>query len=270
MKILITGGCGQCGSALTALPHQKVFLDREGCVEILGNSEFVQGDLGDITALQKAMSGCNAVVHLAAASSPSSPWDEVLRDNIIGTQNVLEAARKAGVERVVFGSTNHVVGMHEVENAPEIYGLGPKIVLTRSAEPHPDSLYGVSKLYGEHLGRFYAETGGPKFYALRIGSLVWEDHPFAHAERGVLSGEWKRNSPKYDLMVQRLKCLWISKRDFVQIVDLCLSYDALRYDTFYAVSNNPRRWLDIEYARSALGYVPQDNAENWTEPPKAG
>jgi len=214
------------------------------------------------------MGGCNAVVHLAAASSPSSSWDEVLRDNIIGMQNVLEAARIAGVERVIFGSTNHVVGMYEAEHAPKIYGLSPKILLTRGAEPRPDSFYGVSKLYGENLGRFYSETGGPKFYALRIGSLVREDHPFAHAERGVLSGEWERNSPKYDLMVQRLKCLWISKRDFAQIVDLCLSYDALSYDTFYAVSNNPRRWLDIEYARSALGYAPQDNAEDWAEPPK--
>jgi nucleoside-diphosphate-sugar epimerase len=141
-------------------------------------------------------------------------------------------------------------------------------MLTQDANVRPDSFYGVSKAFGENLGRFYAENGGPKFYAIRIGALVHEDHPYAHAERGVISGKWERDSPQYNLMVKRLKSLWISKRDFVQLINLCLQYNAPNYDSFYAVSNNPRRWLDIEYPRKRLGYEPQDNAEEWLSPPQ--
>jgi len=268
MKVLITGGSGQCGSALVALPHDKILFDREKRPNNPSDSQFIQGNLDDINILAKAMDGCNAVIHLAAASDINSSWDEVLKENIKGTNNVLEAARITGVERVVFASSNHVVGMYEVEHAPEIYELGHNHLLTQDANVRPDSFYGVSKVFGENLGRFYAENGGPRFYAIRIGALVHEDHPYAHAERGVISGEWERDSSQYNLKVKRLKSLWISKRDFVQLINLCLEYNAPCYDSFYAVSNNPRRWLDIEHPRRKLGYKPQDNAEEWLTPPQ--
>jgi len=268
MKVLITGGSGQCGSALVALPHDKILFDREKRPDNLSHSQFIQGDLGDTNILIKALEGCDAVIHLAAASKINSSWDDVLKENIKGTNNILEAARMTGVERVIFASSNHVVGMYELEHAPEIYELGHKHMLTQDVTVRPDSLYGVSKVFGENLGRFYAENGGPKFYAIRIGALVHEDHPYAHAERGVISREWERNSPQYNLQVKRLKSLWISKRDFVQLINHCLYYDGPDYDSFYAVSNNPRRWLDIEHPRKKLGYEPQDNAEEWLSPPQ--
>jgi nucleoside-diphosphate-sugar epimerase len=267
MKIFITGGCGQCGSALATLPQHKVFFDRKQCSDDLNGFDFIQGDLQDASELTEAMDGCKFVIHLAAASETNSSWDEVLKSNIIGTKNILDAAKLSGVDRVIYASTNHVVGMYELDNAPEIYELGYKKKLTRDAEIRPDSLYGVSKAFGEQLGRYYSEIGGPKFYAVRIGALVREDHPYAHAERGVLSGKWSRNSPQYDLMVKRLKSLWISKRDFRQLITLCLYYDGPSFDIFYGVSDNHRKWLDIEYARTALGYKPQDNAEIWRYPP---
>jgi nucleoside-diphosphate-sugar epimerase len=266
MRILITGGSGQCGAALVNLPFEKVFYDYQPFQAESFESKFVLGDINDVTKLTAAMKGCNAVVHLAAASSLNSSWESVLENNIIGMKTTMEAARSIGVERIIFASSNHVVGMYEVENAPEIYELGKKKILSVDSEIRPDSFYGVSKAFGEQVGRYYSETGGPKFIALRIGALVQEDNPYAHAERGVLSGTWKRNSSYYTQKVNRLKSLWISKRDFVQIVDLCLFYDGPNFNIFYALSDNPRRWLDIEHTKTALGYQPEDNAEDWKSP----
>jgi nucleoside-diphosphate-sugar epimerase len=195
----------------------------------------------------------------------------VLENNIEGIANVLEAARIARIEPVVFLSSNHVVGMYELDNAPAIYELNHRIVVDRRAAVRPDSYYGISKAMGEDLGRVHAESGGPRFYAIRIGSVrrAHEDHPFAYAEHGVRDGKWDRGSPEYAIQEKRLKALWLSRRDFVQLVDKCLQYDGPPFDVFYGVSDNPRRWLDIGHARRALGYEPQDNAELWIGPPEA-
>ena len=266
MRVFITGGCGQCGTALQALPHRRMFYDRRACPEILAEEKFIQGDFSDVSFLSTAMKGSNAVIHLAAESEVESQWEDVLESNIVGMRNTLEAARIAGVERFIFASSNHVVGMYELDMAPEIYELGHGLMLSHQIEICPDSIYGVSKAFGENLGRFYVEKYGLKFCALRIGSLVSEDHPYAHAERGVVSGAWKRNSHEYDLQVKRLKALWLSHRDFVQLIEKCLAYDRNKFDIFYAISGNSRRWLDIEHARLCLDYIPMDNAEDWSSP----
>lgn len=269
MKIFITGACGKCGTALVALPYDKVFFDRLGCVSELLGEHFVQSDLNDIDVLAEAMQGCDAVIHLAASTSPESTWEETLRNNIEGTRNVLKIACDMGVEWFILASSNHVVGMYEVDNAPQIYELGHGIVVDRHAPIRPDSYYGVSKAFGESLGRYFAENGGPKFYAIRIGAVqgAEDDHPYAYAEDGVKKGLWERGSEAYQLKEKRLKAIWQSRRDFVQMIDLCLQYDGPTFDIFYGVSDNPRRWLDIEHAKAVLGYQPQDNAEHWTSPP---
>jgi len=187
MRVCITGGCGICGTALVALPHERVFLDCRGAVPALAGNSFFQTDLSQYSELVTCFRECDAVIHLAGSSAVESSWEEVLTNNIEGTRNVVQAASDARVERVIFASSNHAVGMYEIENAPRIYELDHGLKIGSDCPPMPDSYYGISKVFGEATGRYFAENSGPKFYALRIGSVRahFEDHPFAYAERGV-------------------------------------------------------------------------------------
>ena len=124
---------------------------------------------------------------LSRTSTPSStspprpaletPWEDVLHNNIVGTYNVFEAARQAGVSRVVFASSNHVIGMYELDGAPGLYETDDDRSYDHTAEQRPDSLYGVSKAYGEALGRMYMERYGLRVFCLRIGAVRAHDDP---------------------------------------------------------------------------------------------
>lgn len=263
-KIFITGAFGTVGTALADLPVGKVLFDREIPSGFQGRPNVVRGDIQDRALLEKAMRGCAAVVHLAASASPLSSWEDILKNNILGTQALLEVAKAAKVERVIFASSNHVVGMIEIENVPRIYEAGHGIMLTKEAEPRPDSYYGVSKLFGENLGRYVAEKeDGPKFYSLRIGGLLGEKNEYLYgfADKDVKAGKYKKGSDDYKRSGRRLRALWLSRRDMVQLVQLCLDYEGPSFDIFYGVSDNPTRWLDIEYAKKQLGYLPQDSGD---------
>lgn len=241
-KIFITGAFGVVGTALLDLVGEKVLFDKQIPAEFQGRADVMAGDIRDTELLQSSMAGCTSVVHLAASASIESSWEQVRENNILGTQAVLEAAKAAKVERVIFASSNHVVGMVEMENKPHIYEAGHGIMLTKESEPRPDSLYGVSKLFGENLGRYFAEREhGLKFYSLRIGGVLREGHEY------------------YGKDEKRMRAIWLSRRDLLQLVQGCLSYDGPPFDIFYGVSNNPTRWLDIEYAGKQLGYRPQDS-----------
>ena len=143
------------------------------------------------------------------------------------------------------------------------------LTVDRSAPPRPDSMYGTEKLYAEGLGRLAAEAHGLRFYALRIGAVrdPAHDHPYGDAEAGVEAGEFDRDSQAYRQQVARLKALWQSRRDFAHMVDRCLRDDTVAFDVFYGVSDNDRRWLDIDHARAVLDYDPRDNGEEWDAPP---
>jgi nucleoside-diphosphate-sugar epimerase len=197
-------------------------------------------DLTDYAALRPAFDGVDSVVHLAAASDPDSSWSDVLDANIIGTRNVFEATREAGVAQVVFASSNHAMGMYEVEGAPEIYRHDPaKSLVDEHADSRPDSLYGVSKGYGELLGRYYVERHGLRVICLRIG-WVWEkDEP-------------PINHP-------RAEAIWLSQRDCAQLVSRAIDADDVKWAVVYGISNNPRGFFDLASAREILGYEPQDS-----------
>lgn len=265
MKVLITGASGKCGTALVRLPYENIYFDRREFPGLLKNGAFIRGGLDNAALLKESMEGVDVLVHLAASPSPESTWDEVLENNITGAQRVFQAAVESGVKKVIFAGSNHIVGMYELENAPGIYESGHGIMLDKNVEVRPDSYYGVSKAFGENLGRYYAEKGHFQFLSIRIGAVLdaENDHPFAYAEKGVERGEWERGGSRYLTMEKRLKAVWCSRRDFVQMVDLCIRYEKRHFDIFYGVSNNDRRWLDIGYAEKELGYRPEDNAETW-------
>jgi len=260
MDVLITGGAGTVGTAITdALADDDRYaltsLDREEHPD--PDVASVIADATDYDDIRPHFDGVDAVVHLAYAPlDVGGPWERTIEwlethaANLRMHANVIRAAIDAGVDSLVYASSNHAVGMYEVANAPDIYYQEFDLTVDRSASPRPDSMYGT-------------------FYALRIGAVrdPAHDHPYGDAEAGVEAGEFDRDSQAYRQQVARLKALWQSRRDFAHMVDRCLRDDTVAFDVFYGVSDNDRRWLDIDHARAVLGYDPRDNGEEWDAPP---
>lgn len=274
MKVLITGGSGMVGTAITEHAdrfdneHEFVILDRNEHPEC----ETYVADVADYDAIRPAFDDVDAVIHLAvyAEGFYDANWERIVDINIRGTYNTLAAANDAGVKQVIFGSTNHVVGMYELDHKPEIYE-DAQFTVDHTDPVRPDSLYGVSKLLGENMGRLFVERDEyPKqFYGLRICSLRWEewDHPYGDAELGVQEGRCERGSTEYEQAVNRMKAMWLSRRDCAQLVECALQDDTVTFDVFYGLSDNDQTWFDLEHAKNVLGYQPQDNAAQWDAPP---
>ena len=278
MNVLVTGAYGRCGTAIIDHLHDReeyefTYLNRSDRPDDhpYGGYDTVVADVSDYEAIRPAFEGQDAVIHLAAYPYPEGEWEDTRDPNVQGMYNVLEAAREAEVETFVFGSTNHVMGMYEEEHAPEIYRPGHGIVLDRTDPVRPDSYYGTTKAFGENLGRQYVENYEcpTRFYALRICTVNGPDydHPYGDAEAGVDDGEFERGSDEYDRNVARMKAMWQSRRDFAHQIDCCLQADVPGFEIFHGVSDNDRRWFSIEHARSLIGYSPQDNGEEWDQPP---
>ena len=235
MKILITGAAGLIGRILRKnLPeHELHLLDKKG---IDGS---IIADISNFKEIVQHFSGIDVVIHLAASTGINTEWDEVLKNNIIGTYNVFEASRKAGVKKIIYASSNHVTGGYELVDPP-LYEQNEKkqIMITHETPMRPDGLYAVSKCFGELLGKYYSEKYGISVICLRIGTVLKDDKP--------------KN--------KRYLATWLSHRDLVQLVKKCIEGD-VKYDIFYGVSNNKRRFWDISHARKILGYDPIDDAE---------
>ena len=279
MHVLITGGAGTVGTAITdhlAAREEYTFtsLDLEEHPD--PNVESVIADVTDAEEIRPHFDDVDAVVHLAhvpmGAGGPNERaigWLEGHPDNLENHANVIGAATDANVDSIVYASSNHAVGMYEVENAPEIYYPGSDVMVDHTVRPRPDSMYGTEKVYGEGLGQLAADAHGTRFYALRICAVRDSeyDHPYGDAEAGVDRGDWERGSDAYDEQVARMKAMWQSRRDHAQLVDRCLQDETVDFEVFYGVSENDRRWFDIERAREVIGYEPVDNGEEWDAPP---
>lgn len=229
-RVLITGAAGAIGSTL----HQRLsgryrllrLADRRAVTLHRAAEEAVLCDITDMDTVAASMRDIDCVVHLAGIPR-EGPWDAILPTNIVGTYNVFEAARTQGVKRVIFASSNHVIGYHR---AAQPVGI--------DVPPRPDSRYGAAKVFGEALGRLYADKHGMSVASLRIGSF--------------------REQPED----ARQLATWISPRDMTELVRCAIEAPAYHYITVYGVSANTRaRWLNPDAGR--IGYVPQDNAEQY-------
>ncbi len=231
-RILITGAAGQIGKALREGFRGSYPLLRLLDVTPLGaaasGEEVVSADIRDIAAMEGATAGIDCVVHLAGQSTEAG-WDKVLPLNIEGCYNVFEAARRSGVKRIVFASSNHAIGFHRRER-----------FIDNAVLPRPDTRYGVSKVFGEALGRLYADKYGLSVACLRIGSFVTPDRPTD--ARQLLT--------------------WISHRDMVQLMRRCIDHPHYHFVVVYGVSNNLRSRWDNTNAKF-LGYRPQDDSEKF-------
>jgi NAD+ dependent glucose-6-phosphate dehydrogenase len=255
-RVLVTGGAGVIGQAVYHHLHDRYELSSIDRVKALNYETSHVADIANLDALLPAFDRVDAVVHLAASISVDSPWADVLHNNLITTYNVYEAAKRSGTKAVVFASSNHAIGMYETDGAPSIYNLDDPRVYDHTAELRPDSLYGVSKVYGEALGRYYQENFGIRSYNLRIGSVRRDDDPRDPSVQN--SSFWLDLTPeqKFD----RLRATWLSQRDCAELISACLDAKHVNWAVVYGISNNPRQFWDLSHAKELLGWDPKDSA----------
>ncbi len=247
-KIAVTGANGTIGSRLCAeleRTHEVVRVDRSG--------PGVHADVRDFEALLSAFGGCESVIHLAGVVAVDADWESVYGTNIGGTYNVYEAARRAGARRIVFASSNHCVGMNEVENAPAIYEPGFGRVVSTTEPFRPDGLYGVWKAFGEVLGRYYSDKYGMQVACIRIGSITQADDPRDESVRESSGWLGLTDEQKF----KRYAATWMSQRDFAALVQAILASD-VPFAVVYGVGDNRTRFWDLEPGRAIYGFWPQD------------
>jgi uronate dehydrogenase len=235
-RIAITGGSGRVGTALrSALAGQVAsikIVDTADPGPLGDNQTWEQVDISDGEALAVCMTDVDAIVHLAGYPNERS-IDDILRVNVLGTHNVLEAARRNNIGRVVFGSSNHAVGFY------------PRQTVVSDTDPmRPDSLYGLSKCWGELEAGLYFDKSGIRTLNIRIGNAG--DRPTdARALR-----------------------IWVSSRDLAQLVKIGLEHPDVTCTTVYGISEVESGWLDNSTA-FALGYRPADSAKSMAGPDNA-
>jgi uronate dehydrogenase len=224
MTVLVTGAAGTIGTALRQrLPDYGWTLR---CADRVAADGVERADVTSAADLDAVVAGADAIVHLAG-QSVEAPWPVIRDSNLDGTYEVFEAARRHGVARVIYASSNHAVGFTPVAADAQ---------LPADAPPRPDTLYGVSKVFGEALGRYYFERYGVRVACLRIGT-------FADRPTDV-----------------RALSTWLSPDDCARLVDACLRTDALDFSIIWGISaNTRRRWSLAEGEK--LGYVPADDSE---------
>jgi uronate dehydrogenase len=206
--------------------YRLVLFNRSTIDDLGANEALVRGDTTDAPAVEAAARGADVIVDMAGVSDVAPFREKLLPTNILGTYNVFEAARVAGVLRVVYASTHHVVGY---------YPAGQP--LDHAVPYRPSSMYGVTKCFAEATGRLYADKAGLQVVCLRIG--FFRDRP----------------------LEERHLAVWISPGDMARLVRCAIEAPAIHYEIAYGISNNTRRWWDLTRAREVLGYEPQDDAE---------
>lgn len=272
MKIFITGGAGTCGSVLKDLAHEKIFFDLKDKPSYFKDHEYITGNLSDQDLLSKSMQNCDVLIHLAAKDyypdfrmgAGEVSWEDYSYNNIHLTKQLFDQAIKSGIKKVIYASTHRVQGMYEKKYSPKIYELGHSYQFNHLSEVCPDSIYAVTKLFGENIARYFSTSSNTIFKCVRICSVRDEDNdnPFAYAEYGVKQGLWSRESKEYNIQKNRLKGLWQSRRDFLQMIDKIIISDKKEFEIFYGLSNNDRKWFDIKYSKDSINYCPLDNSEN--------
>jgi uronate dehydrogenase len=229
--ILITGAAGHVGTMLRlrlARPGRTLRLFDLAPLEAGSAEEVVQASVTDMAAMTAACAGADAVIHLAAQAS-EAPWERIAEVNINGTYVAFEAARRAGVPRVVYASSNHAVGFTPAADFPA----------ADYSYPHPDTYYGVSKVTGEALAFLYHQRYRIDAICLRI--LTCTDRPRNHRQLST----------------------WLSPDDAGRLFEACLTVPEPGFRVAYGVSANSRGgWVSLAEAR-ALGYEPLDDAERF-------
>ena len=227
--ILITGAAGDVGSHLRrelAGKYNLLLSDIKPIKALGAGEKTARGDVAKMSDMLRITKGMDAIVHLGGFSV-EGPWEMILRANIVGCYNLFEAARRNGVKRVLFASSNHATGFYQRTEK-----------IDHRVYPKPDSRYGVSKAFGEQIGSLYANKYDMEVFCMRMGNVT-----VAPPDKRRLSN-------------------WISPRDFARLVCVGIDNPNIRFEIVYGVSDNKRSWYDNSNAHR-LGYRPQDDAERF-------
>ena len=234
--VLVTGAAGRIGSYFaeqTASEYSlrlMVHRENEESRALKNYGTVVVQDLSDLPQLIEVCRGVDCVLHLAGDPSPNAIWDELLEANIIGTYNLFTAAKAAGCGKIVFASSIHAVSGY------------PAGIQVKTGDPvNPGDLYGVSKCFGEALGRYFAEQEKLVVIAIRIGAF-----------------QPREAAQKADAL--RHLDAFVSRRDLVDLIRRCINDSKLQFGIFHGLSDNTFQRLDISDAQELLGYAPQDNS----------
>ena len=205
-KILLTGAAGGLGKELRKRLNNFRDTKRLSDISDLGqaqaNEEIVYCDLSDFDSVLALLDGVDEIIHLGGVSIEDT-FANILSANLIGTYNIYEAARQKGITRILFASTNHTIGFHDRET-----------LLDASSELRPDSIYGVSKGYGELMARYYYDKFNIESACVRIGSSF--EKP----------------------LDRRMMDTWLSFEDLTSLVKRIFEVDRLGYAIIYGVANN--------------------------------
>ena len=227
-RLLLTGAAGGLGQVLRASLAPFATSLRLSDVADLGEAasheEIIVCDLADKAAVDELVKGVDAIVHMGGLSTEYA-FEQILEANIKGVFHVYEAARRHGVKRVIFASSNHVIGFYKQGE-----------VIDGNCVKRPDSYYGLSKSFGEDLSRFYFDRYGIETACLRIGSS------FPEAKD------------------RRMLVTWLSYRDLTELIRCCLFAPQLGHTIVYGASDNKDKWWDNS-AAAHLGFKPQDSSE---------
>lgn len=227
-RILLTGAAGYLGREmrprLKAYCDQLRLSDREPMAPATEGEETIVADLADRAAVLALLEGVDAVVHLGGVSTEQT-WEAILDGNIVGMVNLYEAARRHGVRRIVFASSNHVTGFYRQDE-----------VISPRDPVRPDGFYGLSKAFGENLAQLYWDRHGIETVSIRIGSSL--------------------PAPT----TRRMLATWLSLDDTERLIVTGLTAPVVRHTVVYGMSDNATSWWDNTSARH-LGYRPQDRSE---------
>jgi uronate dehydrogenase len=230
--ILLTGAAGGLGKVLRerlkANCKKLRLSDHVDFGKAVSNEEIVLADLGDAQAVDTMVQGVNAIVHLGGVSV-EGPVGPILRANILGMYHLYEAARKHGVKRIIFASSNHVTGFYKQSET-----------ISADDAPRPDGMYGVSKAFGEDLSRMYFDRYGIETACIRIGSSFPEPRD------------------------RRMLASWLSYNDLYRLITACLTAPVVGHSIVFGVSNNSVTWYDNCRAKH-IGFQPQDTSDIFRE-----
>ena len=253
-KILVTGLAGKIGGIIRKNLSDKYLISGLDLEAVNGHNTTL-ADLSDLESIKSAFEGIDTVVHLAADPNHQGGWETNLANNIVGTRNVYEAARIAGVKRIIFASSNHALGFYPLKDNPykQIYtgdftSIRQPIKVLDTTLIRPDGYYGVSKAFGESLGSYFHDEYGISVICIRIGWVMEPDDPtFAPS---ALS-------------------LWMSHSDTSQVIDKCIDAPAgVGYAIIYGMSKNTYGIWDMVPGRDIVGFHPTDDAgSEWDSVP---
>jgi uronate dehydrogenase len=231
-RVLVTGAAGLVGGVVRRDLAGRCQHVRSTDARPLGEAgpgeELLQADVRDFDAMLRATADCDAVVHFGSIPIEDT-WDNIFEVNFRGTQNLVEAARRNGVKRILFASSNHAIGFYRRTQR-----------IDSTVLPRPDSRYGLSKAFGEDLLSYYADNYGMQAWCMRIGTCNAANRP----------------------MEARQLSTWISWRDMAQLVRVGLEAPDLHFAIVYGCSRNARSWWDNSVAER-MGYKPQDSADDY-------